>query len=69
MLKRKVDCSVELVQYNENGQSYLLVLKTFNKELVMQDGTKIDQIMNERDVLKRISSIQYEGIFKEKTSP
>jgi len=39
-------------------------MKTFNKELVMQDGTKIDQVLNERDVLKRISGIPDEGIFK-----
>jgi hypothetical protein len=43
---------------------HLLVLKTFNKELVMQDGNKIERVFNERDVLKRISGTPDVDLFK-----
>lgn len=43
---------------------HLLVLKTFNKELVMQDGNKIERVFNERDVLKRISGTPDVNLFK-----
>jgi hypothetical protein len=55
-LKRKDDCTVELVKYNQTGITYFLVLKTFNKEF-MHLGNKMEQALNERDVLKRISGI------------
>lgn len=42
---------VELIQHNER----LYVLKSFNREKILEKEGRIDEVVNERDLLKAIS--------------
>ena len=39
----------------ESGQQY--VLKTYDREKVLQNGSRIDQVLNEANILKLIAGI------------
>jgi serine/threonine protein kinase len=55
VLKQGADCRVDLVQHLESGKQY--VLKTYDREKVMQNGQRIDQVLNEANILKVIAGI------------
>lgn len=61
VLKTGLDCRVDLVKYVETGQQY--VLKTYDRQKVLQNGARIDQVMNEANILKRIAGIPQAGPF------
>ena len=61
VLKEGSDSRVDLVTYAENGQQY--VLKTYDRQKVLQNGSRIDQVMNEANILKRIAGISQSGPF------
>ena len=46
---------MELVRFIPTGKLY--VLKTFDKEKIMTNGVKMDQVLAERDILKTISDV------------
>ena len=52
---------MDLVRHTESGTQY--VLKTYDREKVMQNGSRIDQVMNEANILKLISGIPQSGPF------
>ena len=60
-LKQGNDCRVDLVRHTESGAQY--VLKTYDREKVLQNGSRIDQVMNEANILKLIAGIQQSGPF------
>ena len=61
VLKSGEDSRVDLVQHIENGQHY--VLKTYDREKVLQNGSRIDQVLNEANILKQIAGIPQSGPF------
>ena len=63
VLKQGTDCRVDLVQHIESGTQY--VLKSFDREKVMQNGARIDQVMNESNILKQIAGIAQSGPFSQ----
>ena len=50
VLKQGMDSRVDLVMHVESGQQY--VLKTYDREKVLQNGSRIDQVLNEANILK-----------------
>ena len=61
VFKESADCRVDLVQHIPTGVQY--VLKTYDREKVLQNGSRIDQVMNEANILKLISGIPQTGPF------
>ena len=61
VLKQGADVRVDLVQHIESGAQY--VLKTYDREKVMQNGSRIDSVMNEANILKLIAGIPQQGPF------
>ena len=55
VLKQGADSRVDLVQHLESGKQY--VLKSYDREKVMQNGSRIGQVLNEANILKRIAGI------------
>ena len=67
-LKLGDDCRVDLVKHEESERKF--VLKSFDREKVMKNGTRIDSVLNESNILKHISGIPQTGPFAEKyTAP
>ena len=54
-IKQGSDTRVDLVKHVDTGNKY--ILKLFDREKVLQNGTRIDQVMNESNILKMISGI------------
>ena len=57
---------MDLVRHNASGKKY--ILKTFDREKVMQNGSRIDQVLSESNILKMIAGIPQSGPFAEKLS-
>lgn len=57
---------MDLVQHIETGVQY--VLKTYDREKVMQNGSRIEQVLNEANILKLIAGIPQSGPFAEPSS-
>ena len=65
--KQASDSRVDLVKHKPSGNKY--ILKTFDKEKVMTNGSRIDQVLNESNILKLIAGIPQTGPFAEKMTP
>ena len=61
VLKQGADSRVDLVMHIESGEQY--VLKTYDREKVLQNGSRIDQVLNEANILKLIAGIPQSGPF------
>ena len=55
VLKQGSDCRVDLVLHTASGVQY--VLKSYDREKVLQNGSRIDQVMNEANILKFIAGM------------
>ena len=53
--KQGNDSRVDLVKHKPSGNKY--ILKVFDKEKVMTNGSRIDQVLNESNILKLIAGI------------
>ena len=62
--KEGTDSRVDLVRHKHSGNKY--ILKVFDKEKVMTNGSRIDQVLGESNILKLISGIPQTGPFAEK---
>ena len=49
------DSRVDLVRHKGSNNKY--ILKTFDREKVMQNGSRIDQVLGESNILKLIAGI------------
>jgi len=61
VLKQGGDSRVDLVRHIESGTQF--VLKSYDRDKVMQNGSRIDQVMNEASILKLIAGIPQSGPF------
>ena len=62
-IKQGNDTRVDLVKHVETGNKY--ILKSFDRDKVMQNGTRIDQVLNESNILKLIAGIPAQGPFSQ----
>ena len=53
--KQGTDTRVDLVKHDPTGKKY--ILKTFDREKVLQNGSRIDQVLSESNILKMIAGI------------